>query len=415
MGVASYAPALAVFGLALVARLGAAMALGSGFHFIDETSYVDAARRLLAGQGFAAAYNRVPAYPIFLALLDAALPPALVFLRSAQAIVAASGVVLCMALTARLFGRGAALVAGLLYALDPLLVITAALLYPEALAAILLAATTLACWHAAGRDRLAMSAAAGLALGVVAQLRPVALVTIPAFALWTAASTAASRRRRAAHALTLALVCVLSLVPWTWRNYRVHGKLMLPATAGTSNAPVAGADLDRQGLAVSLLAKAWTEPLVYARSIVREFGHFWELYPTRLTTDNPARRAELHRREPRVPTEASFPKTLRDAVSLLANGVELALMVVGVAVGWRRHGRPTALLVAVLFVYAFGHALILGRLRYRATVQPLVFALAGLGAAALLPGRLRSGADARHRPQTAGSAFDDRQDPCYPE
>jgi hypothetical protein len=81
----------AVVLIALVPRTVAALALGNSFHFADEAGYADAARRLLSGEGFGDSYRGVPGYPALLALLGAPAPSAVVWLRLAQAVVAALG------------------------------------------------------------------------------------------------------------------------------------------------------------------------------------------------------------------------------------------------------------------------------------------------------------------------------------
>ena len=102
-----------VIALGLAARAAAAVALGNSIHFPDEAPYVDAARGLLTGHGFGEDYTRVPAYPVLLAALAAALPgsPDVLFLRVAQAAVTALGSAFVYILSVRAFGRIAALAA----------------------------------------------------------------------------------------------------------------------------------------------------------------------------------------------------------------------------------------------------------------------------------------------------------------
>ena len=105
----------------MLARVVAALVIGGSFKFADEAVYVDTARRLAEGDGFGADYRRVPAYPVFLALLSLGLPAGLTYIRIAQAVVAGLGAVLVFGLSDRIFGRRVAVLAGLVYALDPLL------------------------------------------------------------------------------------------------------------------------------------------------------------------------------------------------------------------------------------------------------------------------------------------------------
>ena len=83
--------------LAIATRLVAALALGGKLYFADEAVYLDAARRLLAGEGYAAAYANVPAYPVILAALAAPWPASVLLVRCAQALVAGAGAALLVA------------------------------------------------------------------------------------------------------------------------------------------------------------------------------------------------------------------------------------------------------------------------------------------------------------------------------
>src|SRR6478672_179135 len=142
----------------IATRIAASLVTGGEFHFADEAIYVDTARRLSQGAGFGPDYQQAPGYPVFLMLLGLALPGHLLFLRVAQAAVTAVGTLLVFRLGDRMFGRPAAIAAGLVYALDPLLVVASGLLYPEATAAVLLPAITLIVMGASDRDKVGGSA-----------------------------------------------------------------------------------------------------------------------------------------------------------------------------------------------------------------------------------------------------------------
>jgi 4-amino-4-deoxy-L-arabinose transferase-like glycosyltransferase len=381
---APVAAGLLVVAVGLAARLGAAITLGDGFHFDDEAVYLDAAGRLTAGAGFGDGYRGVPAYPVVLAALQSVAPAGVLGVRLAQAVVTAAGGVLVLVLAGTLCGRRAALAAGLLYALDPLLVVSGALLYPEAVAAVLLSAVVLAVIHAAGRDHPGWAGMVGVALGALALLRPVTLVFVPVVAVWLAVMAAESGRRRVLHALLVVAGCGVALAPWTYRNYRVHGAVTPVARAGTHTAPVPRAAVQAHGLTGALLHEAVRHPRSFAAHIGREFLHFWEFYPQRLTTDNPMRRAEIHGRDPRLPVAPSFPPTLRDRVSAVASVAEIGLALFGLGILWRRRRADAVLLVALLLALGLGYAAFIGKIRYRIPVVPLLLVLAGAGLARLV-------------------------------
>ncbi len=361
--------------VALAVRLALAGALGGGFHFADEASYVDAARRLWAGEGFGADYNRVPGYPVLLALLGGPGQPVL-WLRLAQGILAAAGAGLTFILADRIAGRTAALGAAAVYALDPLMAFSAGLLYPEATAAVILAAAALAAVEAVRRDSRAWAALAGALLGALALFRPVALVLAPVAAAWVAP-------RRVSRAAALLLAWLLVLAPWTYRNYQLRGRIVPVSTTGTQAAGISSDELEQQGVAEALGAQARSQPGRLAGRVVREFGHFWELFPQRLRTDDPAAREELHRVNPRLPTSSVAPQGIRNVVAAVASAGEFVLAAVGLVVLWRRRRREAVLLAGMILVFALGHSLFVGRIRYRITVLPLVFVFVGAGIAGL--------------------------------
>ena len=373
---------LPLFALALVTRIAASLATGGGFHFADEAIYVDAARRLSQGAGFSPDYQQAPGYPVFLMLLSLALPGQLLFLRVAQAAVTAVGTLLVFRLGDRMVGRPAAIAAGLVYALDPLLVVASGLLYPEATAAVLLPAITLIAMAAAERDQVGRSALAGGLLGILALLRPVALVLPPVVGAWIALTSATRPARRVAHLGALAFAFLLVLAPWTVRDYRIHGQLVPPATAGTHTAPVTREEAAEEGLVRAITRWAWQHPGALVSRVTRQFGQFWELMPTRLKTDDPAQRERLHQRDSRLPVGPLFSNRLRDLVSAASFSLELALALVGLIVVARTNRGPALLLLAVILAFAAGYALFVAKLRYRIPVLPLLFVFTGIGAAA---------------------------------
>jgi hypothetical protein len=172
----------------------------------------------------------------------------------------------------------------------------------------------------------------------------------------------------------------MALLPWTYRNYRIHGRLIPVAMAGTAGVPAIGTGLDRLGVPGVLATAVRVDPAGLARRTAREFRGFWEFYPTRLMTDDSSRRAEFSRRDPRLTSTPVLQRSLRDTASALSFGLELALAAVGLLVGWRTRRRETVWLVTTVLAFSLGYALFHGKLRYRIPILPIVLAFAGLGA-----------------------------------
>ena len=84
----------------------------------------DATDRILAAEGFGAEYNRVPAYPVFLAPLRAITGDPITGTRILQGILTGAGCLLTLLLGLRFFGARAAIAAAVFYAIDPLLALS---------------------------------------------------------------------------------------------------------------------------------------------------------------------------------------------------------------------------------------------------------------------------------------------------
>jgi 4-amino-4-deoxy-L-arabinose transferase-like glycosyltransferase len=365
--------------VALATRVAAALAVGSGLHFPDEAIYVDAARRLSMGGGFGLEYKNVPGYPVFLVVLSLGTDASVLYFRVAQGVVAAAGTLVVLALADRMFGQRAAIVAGTLYALDPLLVVSSGLLYPETVAALLVPLVVLGAYRGIERDALGISAAAGLLLGLLALLRPVALVLPLVVAGWIALASRVKPSRTAAHIGVLGLCVVIALLPWTVRGYRVHGRLIPVATAGSDVVPAGADGIERDGVVSSMAGWAWREPTKLVSHVAGEFLHFWELRPTRVATDDAGKRAEFQRQDPRLSNQQLFARGLRDLVSIVSFGLELAFALVGLVLAMRSRRRLSLLPLAMMLAYAVGYSLFVAKLRYRIPVLPLLFAFTALG------------------------------------
>ena len=286
---------VALTGVAALARVAAALALGDQLHFVDEAIYLDAARHLLAGEGYGPGYANVPGQPVLLAALAFAFPTHVACVRVAHALlVGVVGMLLLNALGVRTVGLRATRVALVLYAVDPLLVVAGGLLYPDASAAVVLAGALVAAVVAARADGVGASAASGMLLGVTVLLRPVAAVLPALVGAWVALAVRRPLPRKLAHAAAVVLACAVVVAPWLLSNLHASGAALPVSMRGLQHAPVPADEITRDGLAASLTRKAWDDPLPLATHVATELAHFWELRPTRLSTDLPERRATMH-------------------------------------------------------------------------------------------------------------------------
>ena len=245
----------------MLAAAGAALLLRLAFGFLywtdkplthDEREYLALGASLAAGRGFVYAdpepsgtsqqFGRAPGYPGFLALLGpdehATSTPGTV--KAVQSLLGAVAVLLVALLARGAAGERAGNVAAWLAAVYPPFVWIPAYALSEALYLPLILGCVLLLSRADTAVRLI---AAGALCGAAIMVRPGTLVFVPLAAAWLL------RRRTPADALAFAVAAGLVVLPWTVRNMRTHGTLVLVASEGgvtfwTGNHPLARGEGD---------------------------------------------------------------------------------------------------------------------------------------------------------------------------
>jgi len=376
---------LGLIALAIASRGMAAWWLGDSLYFDDEAVYVDAARELVDDGRFADSFRREPAYPVFLALLTVLLGDSVMALRLGQAVVIGLGGLILFALGRRLFDDRVALLATFLYALDPLLVVSGALFYSEALAAVVLLVSLLLARSVEATDSLVPVALLGVSLGALVQIRQVTLVLVALVAMWLLTRSSLPIGRRLTQFIVLILVLSAMVAPWVLRNQRVFGKVVpLAPEAYTGTTPIEQEEATQKGYGQAMLAWIRSHPKEFLLETGVNFVRFWEPYPTRLWADDVEKAARLHRSDARLPAQPALPTRSRDIVSALSFGAEMALAALGIVLGWRYRRVEILFLGMVILTYALGYSVFEGRIRYRIPVMPEMYLLSALGVALLI-------------------------------
>jgi hypothetical protein len=230
----------------------------------DEHEYLELARSISAGRGFvydassstgtAQQFGRAPGYPLFLAAIGAgrsAGDHVPVTVKLAQSAVGAVVVWLVGLLAVRSAGGRAGVRAASIAAVYPPLVWVPAYVLSETLYAALALGTALLLQVAVdrsgdpprSRSAIGLAVIAGLAMGTAILVRPAMLFFLPLAIVWLVF------RRRGMLALALLLAATAVVTPWTIRNARVYGRLVLVASEGgvtfwTGNHPLAKGEGD---------------------------------------------------------------------------------------------------------------------------------------------------------------------------
>ncbi|MCU0249243.1 MAG: glycosyltransferase family 39 protein [Vicinamibacterales bacterium] len=270
----------------------------------DEHEYLRLARNVAEGRGFVHLqpdgtpapgehFGRAPVYPVFLAAVirvtggpPEAGVPLLRAIRIVQAVLGGALVWLVAWLAGQAAGPGAARAGGWLAAVYPPLVWTPAFVWSETLFSVL--ALACAAVLALERRRGGLYVAAGALAGLAVLTRPAMLLFLPLAAIWLA------WRREWRGVALLSLACALVIMPWTIRNAREYGRVVLVASEGgitfwTGNHPLAVGEgdlaanpqLKRANVALRArhpgLSPEQLEPIYYreARQFIREQPAAW--------------------------------------------------------------------------------------------------------------------------------------------
>jgi 4-amino-4-deoxy-L-arabinose transferase-like glycosyltransferase len=409
----------AIAAVALVVRVAAIVATGATtLRFGDAQDYVGAAGTLCDEGRYpdrgSLPFFRAPGLPLFLALTTFCHPRDAVVAKLALALCDVGTVLLTYVLVLLVFGtaaRRAALLAAVLAAIDPLLVLASSDVTTEPLATVLLTGALCALLrarraHADDRRALAFACAGGVALGLACLTRPGSLAVAPVWLALPVAGALDVRTRRRADAATIVLASVLglaaTLAPWTLRNALHFGEPILVNDAGGYNAwrgthpllhdmlsrtsPARFAD-DSRAFEQDLARDARQAGLGSEASPREREGRWWSAARTNLAADSPRAVRILTRNaaaffRPWLDPAAYGPLAITiSAAWFVALG---ALALRGAREAWRRDRAVVVLLAAGVLLAGVAHLPFQTVLRFRLPfTEPLLLCFAAAGAVAL--------------------------------
>lgn len=388
-----------MFSVALAARVGMLLftfAQPQRFDYPDSQRYALVARNIAAGLGpIESPTNRTgtdPLYPLLMspafALLTDDTSVAFVWTRLLNIGFGLLGLAALLGLARRVAGDAAALAAGAIYSIDPILLFFHGLVLTEIPFIGLLWPAMYFLWRARETGRLRFAAAAGALLGLGALTRssalPLAVVLPAVIALFRTGREVAGDAGRAARWLPtliawMALLAVLS--PAIVRNHRLLGTFVPVRTGGGATL------LESLG--------PWADGGPGMEKVA------WPPVPP---DANEAQRDRIHRdaaldwaaAHPRDALRLAWVKLRRTwSITLHAPGytgrlydvigwTTVAPVFVAAAVGaWRlrRRAGVLAFLLTPALLIALMHLLFVGSVRYRVPAMPGLFILAGVAVA----------------------------------
>lgn len=215
----------------------------------DPYYFGDMGKSLARGEGLlkygALLRRRAPLYPLVIGGLYSLFGENPLWVQLLQCLLAAGTCWLAYDMGRRIFNERTGVVAGLLCALHPLLLRYIADLHLETLLTFLFTLTVWATVRFHGKPTIANAALLGLAGGAAALTKAVVLLYPFLFVFawltirWFSKQRPADRGPSLATLVTIGVVMLAVIAPWTIRNYRVTGKFVL-ITTGFSDAFLRG-------------------------------------------------------------------------------------------------------------------------------------------------------------------------------
>ncbi len=374
---------LVIFIGALLVRLAFISFLEEGFYFPDSLSYTRAAGNLLVNGELGKTYERAPAYPVFLTAIQMLFGNSIFAIRFFESVIGALLAVVIAILGRRVGGAEVGALAGFLWSVYPMGVFIVGLVYPTALMAMLLACGAL-CMLPQPQQAFSLKGVflGGVFWGAGALTVPIGLATIGLMTLWLLYWGGLKRIPLAG---LLLLGSAVTLVPWTVRNYYVHGRVVavdarmedhLPRMSGS---PVSRSSQNkREGKIEAILEN----PGPFVSRAARQFVYFWRLYPERLAMSSPKVRERYHRRDARVLTTPVFSASgLPKIISVAATIPLFVFALVGtITMWWRKgYGRELSFLWTLILSFAIGYSLFFAKMRFRVPIEPYLVILGAYG------------------------------------
>jgi 4-amino-4-deoxy-L-arabinose transferase-like glycosyltransferase len=393
---------IVLMAVAFALRLGAGLWLNRDgdhvYRFGDSQSYRTIGDSVAAGKGFVATgyacgpspryADRMPGYPLVLAGLEIVCGENTVSLLVLQALLGAAAVWLAWRLGCEVHSPLAGWLAAGAMALAPWQIYFATLALTECGSAALLMATVLCVVLAVRRDALRWSALAGLSGAALVYVHPGFIGLAPAYLI--VAAVAKGRRRWLVHGLVGSAIVVVALMPWWIRNGSRLGGFVPTTTRlgvslydGLGDGATGASDMSFER-ALSPQTRGLDEVAYDAWYRKKSADALWA---------DPGRAARLagvkfSRLWSAVPNAAEGQTTSARWASLLAFVPMVGGAMLGLMVLLRRPWLLAMLLVPVAWV-TMVHLALVGSVRYRVPVEPMLWVMAATAVAWVMVGQAR--------------------------
>jgi len=377
-----------IFLLALAVRIGFILTLDNSVDVWGDW-WDDLGWKLASGQGFwvtnpyfpsgTAFYSwRAPGFPLFLSLMYRVFGHGFLAAKIGIAVVGSLTALVIYGLCRFFVSEKASVAGGILYAVYPAAIFWTGYLAPETLTTFLLLLSLFMTMTAVRSSRWTDAFTAGVLLGFTALTRSGAVILIPVLAMIIPLVTV---KKRWVVTGMFFLGGVLTILPWTARNYCIHhapvaisteggvvfyianNEYSLASPAGFFHAEDVGefrglseVEADRKFYAMGL-DYVRHHPGGYARLVADRFLRYWRLFPHTISG----------------PGENYGKKHV--LISFFTETPLILLGLAGIMVSLIRW-RPFLPLYAVIFMFSFPYILIRTAIRYRLPVMGIMLVFA---------------------------------------
>lgn len=386
--------------IALLIRIVFVLVLEPDKYYFSDTRHYDAAARYLLEHGnLPKDYYRAPLYPALMAGIYAVAGHSFLAVRLFEVLL---GVLLCLLiyhLANNLFGSNVAKLSLVLSVFFPHFIILSGILYPTlSFTLLLILCVFLLFRHEHG---LLYAFLAGSFAALAALNRPAVFFLVPAWLIWLLWDRTFLMKKRILRLVLFIFGLLLTLTPWTIRNYHVYHRLVLVQNLPHTVLP----DLENQDANKHEINSGFQKTVDYLRNnptgsqkdalsktimhylhdpvgtlkyVTKEMIHFWSPYPDRLDSGDPNYRSAIHSQDQRMFTNGELFWKLVPYFSTIIMVPTMLLALFGLLLLYPWNQKMIFLLLSIASM-ALGYSLIYAEVRYRIPVEPLIIMFTAIG------------------------------------
>ena len=372
-----------------------------GYYLSDARHYDNAAKSILAGEGWGEKYYRSPLYPLVMAFVYFISGPSFVNMRLFDGVLSVLICLFVFLIAKHVFNKKIAFIATAIAAVFPHFIALTGILYSTNLFTLLLAVS---CYFALKSDtalKVKYVVLSAIIAGLAALTIPSILFILPFWMVFLVFARKSQIVKRIGFVSLYILVFMAVLTPWTIRNYHKYDRLVLVRPLPNRVLP----DFNSESVQNHKVESGFKEVSDYLREhpngtkddqvsntvlhylkhpvsafqfTLKESIHFWALYPDRLNTMRPEYREAIQAKDNRMVRDGDFIWKSVKIVSIIVMLPVFLLALTGLFFG-NIFTRKTLFLLLTIFPFSIGYSMIYAEVRYRIPVEPYILIFTAVG------------------------------------